>query len=125
MAKGIVGKVAPIAGTASRPFQCQSCRHWECGEGAVQHYVTRRNASLKKLPPLARLARQETNSKLRPGETDRFKVFDQMLRSGQLGICLIGKSETDFCHASYGRQTEQLPGCNHWEGRPDAGGHGG
>jgi len=107
-------KKGTLAETSARPHPCRTCRHWENGEAAANHYIARRNASLKRLPKLVRLADQ---GKANP-ENARFKVFDAMLRSGSLGVCLIGKSETDFCSAEYGRATAQLSGCNHWDGRP-------
>ncbi len=110
-----VTRTGPIGEVQKRAFPCARCRHFETGDAVANHYVARRDAAMKKLPPIIRLADQGKAQ----AENARFKVFDVMLRSGSLGMCLIGKSETDFCHASYGRATERLAGCNHWEGRSE------
>jgi len=106
--RGPMGRMAPIRTTERRTNPCGSCRHFETGDAARNHYVARRDARIRQLPPLIRLKDQGKEN----AENARFRVFDVLLAKGGMGICLLGKSESDFCHASFG--------CDSWEGVPGA-----
>lgn len=120
---GAVGGPAKI----ERGRRCQNCRHYNNGEMAVKHYKQRRfdemQAAASKVlagePVSAALLgdrlgaddSQRTARRVRDLKTFdadaaaklglNYELGDTLLRTGQMGMCLISAAPSDFVHFAY------------------------
>jgi hypothetical protein len=118
------GMAIADAPTMTRDRRCQNCRHWNNDELATRHYKTRRfndmqaeaarvleqggmpkariTAALEAMPGIDAEINNVTlseHNQRRIGQN--YEYGDSLIREGMLGLCLVGKSPGDFCHAHY------------------------
>lgn len=90
----------PPERTIERKMGCYNCRHFTNGDLALQHYKSMRQRDIKVL----------RDRGLKQGQIDRAVANqDRLVKPPRTGICLIGKSESDFVHP--------IALCDSWDGR--------